>query len=367
MTKKIRLGLIGATVATTWASRSHLPALLASKDFELVAVCTTRAETAEAVRRKVGARLAFHDYREMVASPEIDAVAVVVRVPSHYAPAKAAIEAGKHVYCEWPLGKTTAEGEELAALAKARGVKTAVGLQSRVDPTLGYVKELIESGYVGEILACTVCSMRDGVLERPSSRTWQRDASLAANTFTIGAGHTIDALRFVAGDFARLTALVSTQVNQWYETDTKKTLEVTSPDNVLVSGQLVSGAVASVHVGTIPWAGNEYRMEIYGRAGTLVVTGANTPQFGDLRLQGAQGSNTLADLPVPQRLVLVDPGTPQGDSYNVGQMYCNFAHTIRSGERLHPDFDTAVVLHRFLDSIKLASDTGRQVELKSGD
>ena len=49
----------------------------------------------------------------MVASPELDAVAVVVRVPSHYAPAKASLEAGKHVYCEWPLGRTTAEAIEL--------------------------------------------------------------------------------------------------------------------------------------------------------------------------------------------------------------------------------------------------------------
>ena len=51
----------------------------------------------------------------MVASPAIDAVAVVVKVPEHYGPTRAAIEAGKHVYTEWPLGRTTAEAEELAA------------------------------------------------------------------------------------------------------------------------------------------------------------------------------------------------------------------------------------------------------------
>lgn len=59
----------------------------------------------------------------MMASPEIDAVAVVVRVPSHYEPTKAAIEAGKHVYTEWPLGRTTSEAEELAALARAKGCR----------------------------------------------------------------------------------------------------------------------------------------------------------------------------------------------------------------------------------------------------
>src|SRR5512143_3498326 len=164
MPDKIRLGLIGASVRGTWSSRSHLPAVRASSDIELTAVCTTRADSAEAARQAYGARLAFHDWREMVASPEIDAVAVVVRVPSHYPPTKAALEAGKHVYCEWPLGRTTAEAVELAALAKTKGLATAVGLQARVNPAVMHMKELIASGFVGEVMAVHVSLMREGVL-----------------------------------------------------------------------------------------------------------------------------------------------------------------------------------------------------------
>src|ERR1700686_5090734 len=149
MADRIRLGLIGASVRGTWSSRSHLPAVQASSDIELTAVCTTKAASAEAARQAYGARLAFHDYREMIASPEIDAVAVVVRVPSHYAPTKAALEAGKHVYCEWPLGRTTAEAVELAALARANKLVTAVGLQARVNPAVMHMKDLMDSGYVG--------------------------------------------------------------------------------------------------------------------------------------------------------------------------------------------------------------------------
>src|SRR5215510_9778217 len=152
MANKIRLGLIGASVRGTWSSRSHLPALQASADVELTAVCTTKADSAEAARQAWGARLAFDDWRKMVASPEIDAVSVVVRVPSHYAPTKAALEAGKHVYCEWPLGRTTAEAEELAALAHAKGLVTAVGLQARLNPAGMHMKELVADGYVGEVM-----------------------------------------------------------------------------------------------------------------------------------------------------------------------------------------------------------------------
>ena len=82
MANKIRLGFVGANVNSTWSSQSHFPALLASPDVEFTAVCTTRPESAEEARRAFGAKLAFHDFREMAASPEIDAVAVVVRVPS---------------------------------------------------------------------------------------------------------------------------------------------------------------------------------------------------------------------------------------------------------------------------------------------
>ena len=362
MANKIRLGFVGANVRSTWASLSHYPALMASPDVEMTAVCTTKPESAEEARKAFGAKLAFTDFRQMVASKEIDAVAVVVRVPLHYEPTKAAIEAGKPVYTEWPLGRNTAEAEELAALARAKGVPTAVGLQSRVSPALLYMKELIETGYVGEVLSCHADCMRDGALERHSSRTWQRDATLGANPLTIANGHVIDALRFVVGNFTRVSAMVTTQAKQWLQTDTKQLVDVTSPDNILVSGKVASGAVASVHVAAVPWAGGGFRMVIYGREGTLVATGDISSQRGQmLRVQGAKRSHELADLPIPDRFTWVPPAFPRGDPFNVGQMYKLFADAVRTGQNRLPTFDTAVDLHRFLDTIKQSSDTGREL------
>jgi predicted dehydrogenase len=364
MADKIRLGLIGASVKGTWSARSHLPAVRASSDLELTAVCTTKADSAEAARRAWGARLAFDDYRKMIASPEIDAVAVVVRVPSHYAPAKAALEAGKHVYCEWPLGRTMAEAVELSALAEAKGLVTAVGLQARVNPALMHLKELVEAGFVGEVMAVHVSLLREGVLSRPSHRTWQRDAELGANTLTIANGHTVDAMRFVAGDFRRLSAVVATQAKQWLDTGTNTLLDVTSPDNVLLSGRLANGAVASVHIGAIAFAGSGYRMEIYGRDGTLVAAGRDSPQLSEVRLHGAKATNTLAPMPVPERFTFVAPGTPSGEAVNVSQMYALFARAIRDGASRQPTFATAVELHRLVDAIKEASDNGREATFK---
>src|SRR5947199_3474453 len=332
MADKVRLGLIGASVSGTWSSRSHLPAVRASADVELTAVCTTRADSAEAARQAYGARLAFDDWRKMVASPEIDAVAVVVRVPSHYEPTKAALEAGKHVYCEWPLGRTTAEAEELAALAEKRGLVTAVGLQARVNPAVMYMREQVASGSIGEIMAVHVSMIRDGVLTRPSHRTWQRDAALGANTLTIANGHTIDAMRFVTGDFTRLSAVVATQAKQWLDTGSDTWLDVTAPDNIMISGWLRNGAVVSSHVGAIPFAGSGYRMEVYGRDGTLVASGEDSPQLSAVVLHGAKGNDTLKPMPVPQRFTFASSETPSGEPLNVGQMYSLFTRAIRSDE-----------------------------------
>jgi predicted dehydrogenase len=270
------------------------------------------------------------------------------------------------VYTEWPLGRTTAEAIEMTELAKKKGVLAACGLQSRVSPALLYMKELIESGYVGRVMACNVATVRDGPLARPSSRSWQRDFSLGANALTIANGHSIDALRFVVGDFDSVATMLSTQVKQWYEPDTKQTVDVTSPDNILVSGKLKSGAMASVHTAAMPWAGHGFRMEIYGTEGTLTATGNISSQRGEmLRVRGAQKSQDLKDLPLPDKYNFVPASFPKGDPYNVGQMYALFAKAIREGKApaTLPLFDTAVELHKFTDVIKQASDEGKTLKV----
>ena len=361
MAGKIRLGIIGASPTVGWAHRSHLPAIVASPEYELTGVCTTRMETAEESKRQYGAVMAFDDYHEMLAHPNIDAVAVVLRVPAHYQITKDAINAGKHVFTEWPLGKTTEEAEELAALARAKAVKAVVGLQARAAPAVLQMKQMVEQGYVGEVMSCSMTLIRGGVLARPSGRTWQRDAELGANTLTIATGHSIDAMRFVAGDFAEVSAVVSTQCDQWYETDTDKYLDVTSPDNILINGRLENGAVASAHVASIPWAGSGYRLEVYGREGTIIATSEDSPQLGPVRLQGAEGSDELEDLTVLDQHRFVLEGMPEGAPYSVGQLYYMFGEAIRGQGERHPDFDTAVELHRLVDCIRQSSEERRAV------
>ena len=118
---KIRVGLVGANPSRGFASIAHIPALQALADFEISAVCTTRQDSADAAATHYGVPLAFCDAEKLAQHPDIDLVTVSVKVPDHYLPVMAAIEAGKHVYCEWPLGRNTDEAIPDARCGRPKG------------------------------------------------------------------------------------------------------------------------------------------------------------------------------------------------------------------------------------------------------
>ena len=358
---RLRVGIIGANVNYGWGPRAHLPALVAMPDVDLVAVCTAHEETARESAEKYGVPAAFHDHLEMLRQDDIDAVGVIVRVPLHHKLTMDALAAGKHVFTEWPLGSNLAEAEEMAELAHKQNLHTMVGLQARCSPAILRLKELIEDGYVGEVLSSHMALFGSGVLTRTSGRTWQRERVLGANTLTISFGHAMDALCMCLGEFKEVSSVVTTQVPQWHETDTDRMVDVTSPDNILVSGVLESGAVVSAHVSSVPWHGSGFRMEIYGREGTLTLEGQGGAQIESVRLRGGKGNDgVLEDLEVPPRHMWVSEEIPQGLPYNVAQMWSRFSSAIADGTRAEPDFDTAVQRHRMLAAIEKASETGQK-------
>lgn len=361
LSNPLHVALIGA--GGRWGPRAHVPALAGVPEAELYAVCTAHEETAQAAAEKLGVPRAYGNDKALYADAGVEAALVSVRVPAHYELTKNAIEAGKHVFCEWPLGANTKEAEELAALARKRNVRTIVGLQRRASPAYLYMRELVQQGYVGQVLAVNMMLMNSGVLTRTADRTWQRDGTLGANTLTITFGHMLDAVCMVVGELTEVSAIVDTQVPQWFETDTKKYVDVTSPDNIVVQGRLENGAIVNVYVGVHPYHGSGHRFEVYGRDGTLSMIGGGQGGEDLLRklMGGHKDDTALKELPVPERFKCVPEAVRNGGpAYSVGQMWVKFAEAIRTGSNIEPDFDHAVRCHRMLDTIVRASQTGQR-------
>ena len=72
------------------------------------------------------------------------------------------------------------------------------------------------------------------------------------------------------------------------------------------------------------------------------------------------------DIAIPASYIYVPEGMPKGEPYNVGQMYDLFGQAIRSGQPCQPNFATAVDLHRFIDTVRAASEQGRELAVLAG-
>ena len=361
---KIRVGIIGANANYGWGGRAHIPALKALPEYELVAVCTRSQATAEATARHYGIPLAFHDPAELVTHPEVDLVSVCVRVPVHYQMVAAAVNAGKHVYCEWPLGAGVVQTAQLRDLAESKRVGHMIGLQSRGSPVFNQVKELIASGYIGDVLSCTMIASRSGAGQRTADSAWSADRANGASTLSIVGGHTLDALCFCLGEFEELSAVVSTQVKQAVVKETGKTVDVTSPDNALINGVLQNGAAVSAHIKFVPYHHTGFTMEIHGTDGALVLKSDYLPMIGEVTLRGGRGSDKgLSEIPIKAKHRWVSEAVPANPALNVAQMFRKLSEAIWNGVPIEPDFNLAVKRHQLLDAIEKASASGERVKV----
>src|SRR6266446_8676164 len=247
--KRIRVGIIGANPDRGWAAQAHIPALLSlSGDFEITALSTSRRESAGAAGKLFGVPAAFDNHLELVNSPAVDVVAVTVKVPYHLELATAALEVGKAVYCEWPLGNGLKETETLAALAKKQGVLAVAGLQARSAPSVAYVRDLIAQGYVGEVLSTTFVGsgMGWGPTVEPFN-AYLNDRKNGATMLSIAVGHTADALCYCLGEVRELSATVARRRKTFTIAGTSESKPLNAEDQVVVTGLLEGGAPFSIH------------------------------------------------------------------------------------------------------------------------
>lgn len=365
MADAIRVGIVGATVTqggSGWGANAHVPALQALPGYELKAVCTAHADTAKASAEQFGADLAFHDMQEMVAHPEVDLVAVVVRVPLHKQLVMAALEAKKPVCCEWPLGADLADATAMAEAAKAAGVSTLVGLQAQSDPAVMYARDLIANDEIGEIVSVNLSVMVGAITERGDGRIWQGIRANGANPMTIPGGHSIDALCFMLGEFSEVSARVTTRINMWKHAVTGADFPVDAPDSVTASGLLKSGAEVSYHLGSVPYNASGTRMEIYGRKGAMVLT-SKSINIGPSDLHMAIGNAKLAKITPPDSYQLIPADMAAGPGRNVAQAYARFASAKLSGAAASPNFNDAIVRHKLIDAMERSHREGKVIKL----
>ncbi len=353
MRDALRVGVVGASAQGGWARESHVPAIQALDGLELAAVATNGRATADAASRAFGVP-GFPSGLDLVRDGGVDIVAVCTRVQDHRDIVLAALAAGKHVYCEWPLGCGTEEAEEMAAAAQAAGVHAAIGLQLRRSPAVLRARDLVASGAIGRPLSVSALSTTMGFgPDVPAQFLYLEDPGNFANLVTIQGVHTVDLALTVAGPLTDLGALLTRQFPTIRAGDAREDRPRITFDHLLLHGTLDSRAALSVEVAGGRPASTPFHLEVVGETGSLLLEGgaARGLQSGRVRLS-IDGSSQP-----------VDEGELAGLSdaaANVGGVYATLRDDVRDGATASIGFEHAARLTRLVGDVFASSKTGRR-------
>jgi predicted dehydrogenase len=351
----IRVGIVGANAERGWARDAHLAALRALPMFAVTAVSARTQEIADEAAAHFGAARGFGNSLELVRDPGVDVVAVTVKVPEHRAIVLAALAAGKHVYCEWPLGRDLDEAREMAE-AVPPGIHAMIGLQGLFAPAILAAARLLQDGAIGAPRVLRVFgSAAAWGDDTPAFGAYLQDKRTGATLEAIGGGHTLAPVEALVGRYVEVDARNTTFLRQVPIIGTNETVERTCADHMLVTGLHDSGCVSTFEVvGGKP----EQRTALFdleGSKGWLRVSGTvpGTCQIAPLTLE--------ASVPVtmPERAV----SGLSGASANVAEAWSAYGRDLRQGTFTVPDFAAAERLTALLAAIDMASANGQRQTL----
>ncbi|WP_134042129.1 Gfo/Idh/MocA family protein [Paraburkholderia caballeronis] len=360
---KIRVGVVGLG---HWSEYGHLPSLKLLPDYELTAVYSRSPEKAAALVARHGFRYAAASLHDLVSHPEVDLVLVLTPAFQHEEGIRAAIGAGKDVYCEWPLTPNTALSKALLALADKAGVRTIVGLQRRLNPGYRYVRDLLDQGEIGEIRSVRLhVSVEYFQRERPASLYYTIPEENFSSLLSIYGGHFLDALfTTLVGYPQSLSALTVNQFKEVTLRETGETLPHSNPDQVVLAGTFANGAVLTAHIEAGKRNNFGVQLDMTGSKGDLKIS--NTTSFGDAfnRIQIARGDGQpLTELAIPAQYEWLPPSERGASVLELANLYAAHARDVKTGSTLAPTFADAVRMHELMDRIVESDRTGRRIPL----
>lgn len=360
--QQIRAGIVGANPGRGWALAAHIPALHLLPEYELSAVSTTRAVSAREASQQFNTAYGFDNFTELVTHPEVDLVIVAVKAPDHYPIVMKALEAGKHIYCEWPLGNGMAEVEKMAALARNSRKIHAIGLQGRYSPAINQLRELVRSGAIGKVLSTSMIGAGGEVFGETIAApfAFMLDKSQGATLLSVQFGHYADCMCYVLGEFTSVNSTMAIVRNEVRVIETNEIKSTNTPDQIVVSGLLNDEIVAAVHVrGGQPDAIN-FLWEIHGTAGDLLITiPAGYLHMMDFSIRmttrGNADSQVITAAPSFRKVQTENSNVP---AYSIAHLYRAIAGNIQSGQQTVASFDDALKRHRLVAAVELAALTG---------
>ena len=347
---KVKIGIIGCgNISAAYLQTAQLFRIL-----EAAACADIDPDRAVARAKEFGVPKAC-SVAELLADPGIQIVANLTTPQAHKEVSLAAIAAGKHVYTEKPLAVTRADGAEILAAARARGVRVGCAPGTFLGGGLQTCRKLIDDGAIGRPVAASAFMMSHG------HESWHPDP---AYYYKAGAGPMFDmgpyyltALTTLLGPVRRITGVAGIQIPE--RTITSKPhygekIVVDTPDHVAGLLDFASGAIGTLITTFATWHSDLPRIEIYGAEGTLGVPDPNT-LAGPVRLCKA-GAREWSD-------VALTHGHAGRGMWGIGVV--DLAHAITSSRPHRATGDQGYHVLELMQGFLEASANGKHYDVKS--
>ncbi len=269
----IRVGTIGAS----FAKAAYLPALSTVDDAELVAISSARLSSAQATADQFGIPNVYDNWEKMIGEHELDLVCIATPTIYHAPMAISALKAGAHILCEKPMAMNQDESLEMLETAESLNKVHIIGHELRFNPTRKKVKELIESGYIGDVRHVNIVNI-SGSWGDPASRPegdWWSLESMGGGRLGANGSHQIDLLRFWLGDVGAISGQVATMVPDRIDKNTGNAWTATADDQSSFLAEMQNGALCSVFMSGAARHGIGNHTQIFGSEGTILLSNSD--------------------------------------------------------------------------------------------
>ena len=355
MSNELGVGIVGVGGSPSgWARTGHVPAIAAVEGLRLAAVSArsqASAEAGAAAAADLGPRpSAYADAGDLIADPGVDVVSIVSPVPTHDELIRAAIDAGKAVFTEWPVTPGASGTEALARDADAAGAHVAVGLQARTGPAVQQLRRLLDAGAIGRILSINVVSTTAGFGPHIELAMLSlEDPEVGMNLLTIQAAHTLDLAILLGGGLQTLAAQTTIQFPRLSVGDDGESHDRVLPDHVAVHGRLRDGGALVLEVaGGRPADATPFRLEVVGEDGRLTLDGGGARGF-------QAGRQTLSRDGVPVALEHDLAAELPDVAVNLASAYATLRGDLDNGGARGPGLVDAAALASLLEKVREAA------------
>jgi predicted dehydrogenase len=164
----VRIGIVGLGYWGPNVARN----VAVCQEASLTWACDLRRDALDAFALRYPGVRTTTSYDALLADPDLDAVAITTPVSTHHGLAAAALEAGKHVFVEKPMAKSSSEAHDLIALAEEHGLVLMPGHTFLYSPPVVKIKDLIDSGTLGEIYFISMSRVNLGLYQPDVSVVW---------------------------------------------------------------------------------------------------------------------------------------------------------------------------------------------------